>query len=314
MNHSTMMPRYDALRTAAEITEALCRLPAVATLDWLDRAAATLRDVVQPSRACVLILHADPTGGAVQLEAAGFAGPTRSRGDRAPGEQEESNFELSVRSRAERLDEIGFPTPDQPVLGSLAEFIGGDWRTRGLGRLWQGIPGSEVLVAAQPLGGLDRGRVLISQVALAEPGSESKPGQIELLGAVHPLLVRRALVAIGPTRATSARWLTSREQEVLDLLVIGKSVRVIADELGRSPHTVHDHVKSLHRKLGASSRGELVARALGHTPFAQSADEWAEPAEVRTTQAATRLTPTSGESAEPASLPIDAYRSKMGQD
>jgi hypothetical protein len=27
---------------------------------------------------------------------------------------------------------------------------------------------------------------------------------------------------------------------------------------------VHDHVKSLHRKLNASSRGQLIARALGH--------------------------------------------------
>jgi len=61
------------------------------------------------------------------------------------------------------------------------------------------------------------------------------------------------------------KWLTQREQIVLEQLTLGLSVRQIADELGRSPHTVHDHVKSLHRKLNASSRGELVARALGHT-------------------------------------------------
>ena len=41
-------------------------------------------------------------------------------------------------------------------------------------------------------------------------------------------------------------------------------MREIADALERSPHTVHDHVKSLHRKLNASSRGELIARTLGH--------------------------------------------------
>ena len=51
---------------------------------------------------------------------------------------------------------------------------------------------------------------------------------------------------------------------MLDLLVLGLSVRQIAEELGRSTHTVHDHVKSLHKKLNANSRGELVARALGH--------------------------------------------------
>lgn len=310
--------KFDTLRAACEITEAMSRLPAVATLDWLDRAAETLRAVVTPSRVCVLILHAELNGSAVQLEAAGFAGtktPTRPGGINA----EESNIELSVRSRSERLETLGFPTPDQPLLGNLADLLGGgDWRTRGLGVLWQGIPASEVLVAARPLGGIDRGRVLVSQIALAEHGAEAKPGQLELLAAVHPLLVRRALLAIGATKATASRWLTAREQEVLDLLVIGKSVRVIADELGRSPHTVHDHVKSLHRKLGASSRGELVARALGHTPLNRTEDQpsWGRPevVEVRTTTAATRLTPKPEETGEPSSLPIEAYRSKLSHE
>lgn len=67
------------------------------------------------------------------------------------------------------------------------------------------------------------------------------------------------------------QWLTQREQTILDHLVEGKSVRVIAECIGRSPHTVHDHVKNLHRKLNACSRGQLIARALGHpTPPTQS--------------------------------------------
>lgn len=315
MNQNTT-PRFDTLRNACEITEAMCRLPAVATLDWLDRAAETLRDVVTPSRVCMLIVHTDANGAGAQLEAAGFAGvPASSR----PGDTDESNIELSVRSRAERLESIGFPAPEQPLLGNLADLLGGgDWRTRGLGVLWQGIPASDVLVAAQPLGGIERGRIMISQIALAEHGAEAKPGQLELLAAVHPLLIRRALLAIGATKATASRWLTAREQEVLDLLVVGKSVRVIADELGRSPHTVHDHVKSLHRKLGASSRGELVARALGHSPLARGEENagWGRPevAEIRTTAAATRLTPKPADESEPASLPIEAYRSSMGRD
>jgi DNA-binding CsgD family transcriptional regulator len=63
-------------------------------------------------------------------------------------------------------------------------------------------------------------------------------------------------------------WVTPREQEVLELLVLGFSVREIGEKLGRSPHTVHDYVKSMHRKLNASNRGALVARALGHHRFA----------------------------------------------
>ncbi|MFP3938616.1 MAG: hypothetical protein ACLFVW_09785 [Phycisphaerae bacterium] len=31
-----------------------------------------------------------------------------------------------------------------------------------------------------------------------------------------------------------------------------------------SPHTVHDHVKRLHRHFGVSSRGELLAACFAH--------------------------------------------------
>ena len=79
-----------------------------------------------------------------------------------------------------------------------------------------------------------------------------------------PLLLTRTLLSVGAKRSTSARWLTARVQLVLEQLTLGKSVREIAEEIGRSPHTVHDQVKSLHRKLNASSRGELGARALGY--------------------------------------------------
>ena len=44
------------------------------------------------------------------------------------------------------------------------------------------------------------------------------------------------------------------EEVVLAQILEGKSVRQIAEGLGRSPHTVHDHVKAMHRKLGASTR------------------------------------------------------------
>ena len=90
-------------------------------------------------------------------------------------------------------------------------------------------------------------------------------------------------MAIGPDSSDSSHWLTQREQVILRHLLLGKSVREIADELGRSPHTVHDHVKSLHRKLNASSRGELVARALGHVepkPMGGSAAESRQPQRV----------------------------------
>ncbi|MEO1007168.1 MAG: LuxR C-terminal-related transcriptional regulator [Planctomycetota bacterium] len=61
-------------------------------------------------------------------------------------------------------------------------------------------------------------------------------------------------------------WLSAREAEVLDQLVLGRSVNDIADRIERSPYTVHDHVKALHRKLGVHCRGALVARAIRSVP------------------------------------------------
>jgi DNA-binding CsgD family transcriptional regulator len=46
---------------------------------------------------------------------------------------------------------------------------------------------------------------------------------------------------------------------VLALLADGHSEKQVARDLGISPHTVHGHVKALHRRLGVSSRAELLA-------------------------------------------------------
>jgi len=91
------------------------------------------------------------------------------------------------------------------------------------------------------------------------------------------LLARRAALALAVTADDEIPWLTVREQEILEHLVVGRSVRDIANDLERSPHTVHDHVKSLHRKLGAKTRGELIARAFGYIePAVHQADETTE--------------------------------------
>jgi PAS domain S-box-containing protein len=51
-----------------------------------------------------------------------------------------------------------------------------------------------------------------------------------------------------------------REREVLELLVTGDRVPVIARRLHISPHTVRNHLKSMYRKLGVGSQSELIER------------------------------------------------------
>lgn len=73
-----------------------------------------------------------------------------------------------------------------------------------------------------------------------------------------PLLAKQDGIA-KPTWPKLAR----RESEVLELLGQGKSEKEVANALKISTHTVHVHVKSIYRKLGVTSRGELLARYLG---------------------------------------------------
>ncbi|MCB1320087.1 MAG: response regulator transcription factor [Leptospiraceae bacterium] len=59
----------------------------------------------------------------------------------------------------------------------------------------------------------------------------------------------------------SAPRLTDRERQVLELMVRGKTIRAVAEFLGLSAHTVHDHIKRIYKKLEVHNRAELVLRA-----------------------------------------------------
>lgn len=66
----------------------------------------------------------------------------------------------------------------------------------------------------------------------------------------------------------SVRWpvsaeLTTREREIAQLLVLGKSSKVIGRELAISPRTVEAHRARLMNKMNVSSVGQLVARLIG---------------------------------------------------
>jgi DNA-binding NarL/FixJ family response regulator len=55
--------------------------------------------------------------------------------------------------------------------------------------------------------------------------------------------------------------LSSREQQVLELVATGATNREIASQLHLSPHTVKEHTSALYRKLEARNRAEAVQRA-----------------------------------------------------
>jgi PAS domain S-box-containing protein len=67
-----------------------------------------------------------------------------------------------------------------------------------------------------------------------------------------------------PLEATDAEGeLSERELEVLHHVAHGRSGPEIADELGIAHDTVRTHVRNSMTKMGARSRAQLVAKALG---------------------------------------------------
>ncbi len=52
--------------------------------------------------------------------------------------------------------------------------------------------------------------------------------------------------------------LTSREQEVFDLLILNKSTKEIANFLGISEKTVRNHISNTIQKLGVKGRTQAV--------------------------------------------------------
>jgi DNA-binding CsgD family transcriptional regulator len=59
-----------------------------------------------------------------------------------------------------------------------------------------------------------------------------------------------------------ARRLTQRERDIVELSLAGLEVREIGTRLFISPNTVKFHLKAVYRKLGVSSRLELMRRSL----------------------------------------------------
>jgi two-component system, NarL family, response regulator NreC len=77
---------------------------------------------------------------------------------------------------------------------------------------------------------------------------------------VNPALGARLATEGGPAGTPIA--LSQREQEILGLVAHGLSNREIGEKLWLSPRTVENHRLRIMRKIGASSRAELIDYAL----------------------------------------------------
>lgn len=76
-----------------------------------------------------------------------------------------------------------------------------------------------------------------------------------------PMSTRIARMVVQSFQVAPQTTLTQRETEVLTHLCMGKSYKMIADDLFISEETVRRHIKNIYRKLEVHSKSEAVAKA-----------------------------------------------------
>jgi DNA-binding NarL/FixJ family response regulator len=119
------------------------------------------------------------------------------------------------------------------------------------------LPDERLAAAALLLGA----RALLLREASAEQLRLAIEAAVEGLVTVAPALLGALQPAPRPVELPAGEVLTSREEEVLQLLAEGLSNRAIAQALSISEHTVKFHVTAIMTKLDAQSRTEAVVRA-----------------------------------------------------
>jgi pSer/pThr/pTyr-binding forkhead associated (FHA) protein len=108
-----------------------------------------------------------------------------------------------------------------------------------------------------------------------EQQAEVQPGQVVRFGSARFQLVSHEhaeesdhensalstlkINDVPPPQHPAVLQLSDAQKRVLDLLLDGKSEKEVARRLEISPHTVHNHVKEIYKKMEVNSRPELLA-------------------------------------------------------
>ncbi len=110
------------------------------------------------------------------------------------------------------------------------------------------------------------GRVLT--LSRSRPGFSPRDRALVDLLAPHlaQALARAERPAVTPVAGVTAEVLTAREREVAAQVTRAACDRQIARHLGISPRTVQKHLQQIYRKLGLTSRTELMAHLVTEKP------------------------------------------------
>jgi DNA-binding NarL/FixJ family response regulator len=140
-----------------------------------------------------------------------------------------------------------------------------------IARLSTVLPDLPIIALADDLAGLPQA-LSFGASSLLPAGVDSETLVAAMVGAARSLVSfpRRELASVmpadeplDPTVKAPVESLTARELEVLQWMARGLTNRQIARRLQISEHTVKFHAAAILGKIGARSRAEAVARAIG---------------------------------------------------
>ncbi len=80
---------------------------------------------------------------------------------------------------------------------------------------------------------------------------------------MSPEIARKVIEYFNPKKSDTYQTnLTTKENEIVNLMVDGLSYKMIADRMGISIDTVRFHIKNIYRKLHVNSKGEVISKSL----------------------------------------------------
>lgn len=274
-----------------QTTARICQLPAIPTHDWIPLAARALAHFSPEGQTAVILGHIDEQQGSLRPISTSVSGTHLSISDPQRADTDPSQHAYTIQDTLDRMKTLGFELPRGALQRGLVtplSLLHPNWKQTTIGSLFADHPSNRhqstsprsPIIAVVPINIEQPGLVLICIFRTAYESSDlnrlrqqeqngwnahGTDKYVNIIAELMPILNMKSNIALSHVLNPKA-WLTDREQEILRGLIEGQSVRCIADSLGRSSHTVHDHVKNLHKKLNATSRGELISKALGYQP------------------------------------------------
>jgi DNA-binding NarL/FixJ family response regulator len=223
----------------------------------------------------------------------------RPRGVFVPSQRNSQTIRIGVLAgepiRVEGLNMVfeGTPAPGEPqlvpIIGSMQELLGnpsveylvidlnsGSGSLDTLESIRNARPGMrQIVIGPENDDNLVMDSIVAGARAYLYPSADPKTVRMALdvvvsgsIWAPRRLLSRLIDRLLGVPEASApaaSLQLTSRERQVLELILLARSNREIALQLGIEERTVKSHVGRLMRKTGAENRIELSVRALNRS-------------------------------------------------